>query len=371
MDNRFNIMNNFDAREVIKLPLQLIKPNKDNPYIKEEHLEKIIALKNDILDEGLNNPIVVEDTENGYVINKGHSRYYAYQMINDEKIPGYEEIECYITHFENSAEALRSLMRDNALQKERSPQDKCREVKLYMEKVIPNVRNLPENKGIPTKQLIANDLGMSATVVQQYMTIIKSDKRVLDMFLNKNINIQGAYLIATSGNDKDEVIKKIECCINEKNCEIPAKTIKKEIALIDKNKLPDNAESEKENKIKHENHSIFLNRNLLSITHTASKNPLVTEFHMVTGSVLTVKCWWKLGRVQFGWISHDEEYVQGYTYSHLLDKEKRAMASNLIYSYMISQITRESCLAQETKFNDLISLVNRCKLLVNKISEKK
>lgn len=292
---RFNIMNNFDPREVIKLPLDLIKPNKDNPYSKEEHIEKIIALKNDILDEGLNNPIVVEDTDNGYVINKGHSRYYAYQMINDDKIPGYEEIECYIVHFENNAESLRSLMRDNALQKERSAQDKCREVKLHLEKVIPVIRNLPENKGIPTKQLIANDLGMSATVVQQYMTIIKSDKRILDMFLNKQINIQGAYLIATSGNIKDKLIENIEICLRNQNQELPAKKIKKEISSIEKETKKETNKEKEKTKIICENHSIFLKNNLLTIAHTGSNNPLITQFKMFSGSLLVVKCWCEIG----------------------------------------------------------------------------
>lgn len=37
-------------------------------------------------------------------------------------------------------------MRDNATQKERTVQDKCREVKLYLEKVIPVIRDLPEIK---------------------------------------------------------------------------------------------------------------------------------------------------------------------------------------------------------------------------------
>ena len=153
----FDIMNSIDPREVIKLPLDLIKPNKNNPYIKDEHLEKIIAIKASILDEGLNNPIVVEDTEDGYVINKGHSRYYAYQLINQEQITGYEEIECYITSFDDEASSLRSLMRDNATQKERTVQDKCREVKLYLEKVIPVIRDLPvEKKATLTAEIPSN-----------------------------------------------------------------------------------------------------------------------------------------------------------------------------------------------------------------------
>ena len=40
----FDIMNSIDPREVIKLPLDLIKPNKINPYIKDEHLEKIMRI---------------------------------------------------------------------------------------------------------------------------------------------------------------------------------------------------------------------------------------------------------------------------------------------------------------------------------------
>lgn len=129
-------------------------------------------------------------------------------MINQE-IPEYEEIECYVVSFSDEASSLRSLMRDNATQKERTVQDKCREVKLYLEKIIPAIIDLPENKGISTKQLIANDSGMSATAVQQLMSIIKNDNRITEMFLDKKINLQGAYIMTTN-NYKDELIEIVE-----------------------------------------------------------------------------------------------------------------------------------------------------------------
>lgn len=129
-------------------------------------------------------------------------------MINQE-IPEYEEIECYVVSFSDEASSLRSLMRDNATQKERTVQDKCREVKLYLEKIIPAIIDLPENKEISTKQLIANDSGMSATAVQQLMSIIKNDNRITEMFLDKKINLQGAYIMTTN-NYKDELIEIVE-----------------------------------------------------------------------------------------------------------------------------------------------------------------
>lgn len=365
---RFNIMNNFDPREVIRLPLDIIKPNKNNPYIKEEHLEKIIALKNDILHEGLNNPIVVEDSEDGYIINKGHSRYYAYQMINDDKIPGYEEIECYVAHFENEAEALRSLMRDNATQKERTVQDKCREVKMHLEKVIPTIRNNPENKGIPTKQLIANDLGMSATTVQQFLTIIKSDEKILNMFLNKKINVQGAYAIATS-DFKDEMIEVVNNYVKSVNKDVSTK----DIEMLEKDlkyaKKQNDLKSQKTKPVKkeepiihNENHIIFLKDNLLSVSHSKDKHPLETKLEMFNGSKLIIKCWWTLGRIQFSWICNHDEYTLSTSFVQFTSKNNEQnkeiiKISHCLYSYMVNQLITDSYLRNTQKYNDLTSLV--------------
>lgn len=365
----FDIMNSIDPREVIKLPLELIKPNKNNPYIKDEHLEKIIAIKASILDEGLNNPIVVEDTEDGYVINKGHSRYYAYQLINQEKILGYEEIECYIVHFGDEATSLRSLMRDNATQKERTVQDKCREVKLYLEKVIPVIRELPENKGIPTKQLIANDLGMSATAVQQLMSIIKNDNRVTEMFLNKKINLQGAYMIATS-DYKDEVMEAMEkkTVIGE---EIPANYIKKTINEIEKN-----GKTNKKTEIKeiNDNHIILLKDNLLAITHCKGNDPLKTEFNMYSGSKLIIECFYKLGRIKLSWQVSNESYYRTINIASYVDIETAVVMlmkiSCATYTYVINEIITDCYLRNESKYKDIDSMADKCIEIVKLLQKK-
>lgn len=365
----FNIMNDFDSREVIKLSLDQISPNKDNPYIKEEHMEKITAIKLSILDEGLNNPIVVEDTENGYVINKGHSRYYAYQLINQEQIPGYEEIECYIVHFDDVASSLRSLMRDNATQKERTVQDKCREVKLYLEKIIPAIRNLPENKGVPTKQLIANDLGMSATTVQQLMSIIKNDSRIEKMFLNKTINLQGAYIMATC-DYKDELIEILESqtAIGE---EIQSKDIKKLINEFKKN-IKENKEVEIETI--NENHNILIRNNILSISHYKGNNPLKTEFIMCNGAKFTVECDNKLGRIGFSWQIDDVNYYKLINIASHMNVENAVIMlikiSNATYTYIINEIIIDSYFGNKDKYNDLNSLVDRCIKFINLLQKK-
>lgn len=366
----FDIMNSIDPREVIKLPLDLIKPNKNNPYIKDEHLEKILAIKSSILDEGLNNPIVIEDTENGYVINKGHSRYYAYQLINQEQITGYEEIECYVVHFDDEATSLRSLMRDNATQKERTVQDKCREVKLYLEKIIPVIRDYPENKGIPTKQLIANDLGMSATTVQNLMSVIKNDNRITEMFLDKKINLQGAYLMATSSH-KDELVEMVEnkSVIGE---EIPSKVIKKKINEIEKRK--DKPKENKEIKEKNENHSILLKNNLLSVTHDKGNNPLKTEFVMYSGSKLTIECYEKLGRINFLWQVNGECYRKFNNTASCINVENAILVmqkiSRTTYIFMINEIINDCYLRSESKYKDLEALVDKSIEIVNLLQKK-
>ncbi|MFQ9766279.1 MAG: ParB/RepB/Spo0J family partition protein [Thomasclavelia ramosa] len=366
----FDIMNSIDPREVIKLPLDLIKPNKNNPYVKDEHLEKIIAIKASILDEGLNNPIVIEDTENGYVINKGHSRYYAYQLINQEQITGYEEIECYVVHFDDEATSLRSLMRDNATQKERTVQDKCREVKLYLEKIIPVIRDYPENKGIPTKQLIANDLGMSATTVQNLMSVIKNDNRITEMFLDKKINLQGAYLMATSSH-KDELVGMVEnkSVIGE---EIPSKVIKKKINEIEKRK--DKPKENKEIKEKNENHLILLKNNLLSVTHDKGNNPLKTEFVMYSGSKLTIECYEKLGRINFLWQVNGECYRKFNNTASCINVENAILMmqkiSRTTYIFMINEIINDCYLRSESKYKDLEALVDKSIEIVNLLQKK-
>ena len=290
-------------------------------------------------------------------------------MINQEQITGYEEIECYITSFDDEASSLRSLMRDNATQKERTVQDKCREVKLYLEKVIPVIRDLPENKGIPTKQLIANDLGMSATAVQQLMSIIKNDDRVTEMFLNKKINLQGAYMIATS-DFKDEVIETVEKKATLTK-EIPSNFIKKTINELEKN---DKTNKKTEIKEINDNHIILLKDNLLDITHCKGNDPLKTEFNMYSGSKLIIECFYKLGRIKISWQSNNESYYKTVNIASYIDIETAVVVlmkiSCATYTYIINEIITDCYLRNESKYKDIDSVADKCIEIVKLLQKK-
>ena len=262
-----------------------------------------------------------------------------------------------ITSFDDEASSLRSLMRDNATQKERTVQDKCREVKLYLEKVIPVIRDLPENKGIPTKQLIANDLGMSATAVQQLMSIIKNDDRVTEMFLNKKINLQGAYMIATS-DFKDEVIETVEKKATL-TAEISSNFIKKTINELEKN---DKTNKKTEIKEINDNHIILLKDNLLAITHCKGNDPLKTEFNMYSGSKLIIECFYKLGRIKISWQSNNESYYKTVNIASYIDIETAVVVlmkiSCATYTYIINEIITDCYLRNESKYKDIDNMAD-------------
>ena len=260
-------------------------------------------------------------------------------------------------------------MRDNATQKERTVQDKCREVKLYLEKVIPVIRDFPENKGIPTKQLIANDLGMSATAVQQLMSIIKNDDRVTEMFLNKKINLQGAYMIATS-DFKDEVIETVEKKATL-TAEIPSNFIKKTINELEKN---DKTNKKTEIKEINDNHIILLKDNLLAITHCKGNDPLKTEFNMYSGSKLIIECFYKLGRIKISWQSNNESYYKTVNIASYIDIETAVVVlmkiSCATYTYIINEIITDCYLRNESKYKDIDSMADKCIEIVKLLQKK-
>jgi ParB-like nuclease domain. len=204
----FSLSDLQTTNDIIKINLNQLISNSKNPYSDKEQELKVDYLADLILKEGLTNPIQVEDAGNGtYLINKGHNRVKAFRKLLASGKEEYYEIDAVIVHFENEALSSRSMIQDNASQKERSPKDKLREVRLYIEDVLPYIRGLTEFKGIATKSIIAKELAMSETAATQFMRVSKSKSYIYESVLNNELTISNAYEIA--GIKDKKIMRKI------------------------------------------------------------------------------------------------------------------------------------------------------------------
>ncbi|MFV0393762.1 MAG: ParB/RepB/Spo0J family partition protein [Coprobacillaceae bacterium] len=206
----FNLAD-LQTKGIVTIPMDQIYDNPDNPPNLEEpaNIEKIISLAKSITEEGLNNPIlVVARPEGGYKIIAGHSRRAATRDYLH-----WTEIDCYIQSYDNEAYEYRALARDNLLQKDKDPITVCKYIEKYIEKTLPITRKEPDNVGVATKLIIAKDLGIGATTVQQYLSILNAEKTVKEAFYEGKMNASVAYKVAVSKIDdieKKQVVKRIE-----------------------------------------------------------------------------------------------------------------------------------------------------------------
>ncbi len=204
------LLSDLSGKEIIQIPFDDIIPNQYNPLdpLDEDNIDKTIALAVAILEEGLNNPLTGEFTVDGkFRLNKGHSRRAAIELIrnNDQRVYSQVDIkydstrfslvDCFNEVFDNVSDSVLSLMRDNVLAKDITPKAMFKYILCYMENVLPNRRReMPDYKGMPTRNMIARDLGIkSLTTVQQHMAIAKSYSFIQEAFLNDEINMATAY----------------------------------------------------------------------------------------------------------------------------------------------------------------------------------
>lgn len=239
------LLSDLTGKEIIKIPFDNIIPNPLNPLnpMDSENIDKTVALAICLLEEGLTNPLIGEFTAEGkFMLNKGHSRRAAIELIrnNDQRVYSkvnveynpnrFLEVDCFDVMFDSISDSLLSMFRDNLLSKDMTPKALFKYISSYIENVLPTRRKeIPDYVGMPTRNMIAIDLGIkSPTTVQQHMAIAKAPKCVIDAFLNDKINMATAYELSHCS---EELAQTTLDQIDEKVVKLTSKDVKKIINI--------------------------------------------------------------------------------------------------------------------------------------------
>jgi len=231
--NTLEAKNNF---KVEYIDIKDIKRNEKNFY----EIVNVDELAEDIKMNGLNHNLVVRQLENGtYELISGERRYTALNKLVTEGNKLFALVPCKVIEA-NDVDAEIILIQANAQTRELTDLEKLEQVKrlkeLYTTKKA-NGENIPGR----IRNLIANDLKLSATQVSRYESInnnlIPELKEILEI---GNLTIANASEFSTLSEDNQKVILDI---INSKV------ELNKKEAIDLKNKLKQ-IEEEKEREIK-------------------------------------------------------------------------------------------------------------------------
>lgn len=197
--NTLEAKNNF---KVEYIDIKDIKRNEKNFY----EIVNVDELAEDIKMNGLNHNLVVRKLENGtYELISGERRYTALNKLVQEGNNLFALVPCKVIKA-NDIDAEIILIQANAQTRELSDLEKLEQVRrlkeLYTTKKA-NGENIPGR----IRNLIANDLNLSATQVSRYESInnnlIPELKEILE---NGNLTIANASEFSTLSEDNQKVI---------------------------------------------------------------------------------------------------------------------------------------------------------------------
>lgn len=231
--NTLEAKNNF---KVEYIDIKDIKRNEKNFY----EIVNVDELAEDIKMNGLNHNLVVRKLENGtYELISGERRYTALNKLVQEGNNLFALVPCKVIEA-NDIDAEIILIQANAQTRELTDLEKLEQVKRLKELYTTKKANGEKIPG-KVRNLIANDLNLSATQVSRYESInnnlIPELKEILE---NGNLTISNASEFSTLSEDNQKVILDI---INSKV------ELNKKEAIELKNKLKE-IEEEKEREFK-------------------------------------------------------------------------------------------------------------------------
>lgn len=230
--NTLEAKNNF---KVEYIDIKNIKRNKKNFY----EIVNVDELAEDIMMNGLNHNLVVRKLENDmYELISGERRYTALNKLVQEGNQLFELVPCKVIEA-NDIDAEIILIQANAQTRELTDLEKLEQVKRLTELYKTKKANGEKIPG-KVRELIANDLKLSATQVSRYERInnklIPELKEILE---NGNLTIANASEFSSLSEDNQKVILEI---INDKV------ELNKQEAIDLKNRLKQ-IEKEKENEL--------------------------------------------------------------------------------------------------------------------------
>ncbi|WP_373206012.1 ParB/RepB/Spo0J family partition protein [Clostridium tertium] len=231
--NTIEAKNNF---KVEYIDIKDIKRNEKNFY----EIVNVDELAEDIKMNGLNHNLVVRKLENGtYELISGERRYTALNKLVQEGNNLFALVPCKVIEA-NDIDAEIILIQANAQTRELSDLEKLEQVKRLTELYKTKKANGEKIPG-KVRELIANDLKLSATQVSRYERInnklIPELKEILE---NGNLTIANASEFSSLSEDNQKIILDI---INNKV------ELNKQEAINLKNKLKE-IEEEKEREFK-------------------------------------------------------------------------------------------------------------------------
>lgn len=205
-----NILEEMNMKIV---PVSKMHPAKENEGISMSEIEE---LADNIYDVGVLNPPIVKEEENGtYKIVAGERRWTACQLlIREKRWPEDKKIRCSIFDpdliklnltSEDKEEYVR--LSENAEQRNRTDADILRATRKF--KVLyDKLRAKGELKGVKTRDLLANDLKVSKSVVAQFTKLEnRGSEELIKAVLDNKVSINAAVKAAdmTSEEQKDFV----------------------------------------------------------------------------------------------------------------------------------------------------------------------
>lgn len=190
----FNNVTKKALSRVIYIDIDDLIPNDNNPY----SIEEIEELSNSILELGLLQNLVVEETKNNkYIIISGHRRYNALKHLISSGKKEFKKVPCLITDSKNYDElSTIKLHESNLTTRDISPAEKLNALKELEEAY----KSLKE-KGYDFKQdykgkidFLMDKTKLSRKQVQKYTTINNSqDDEVKKQIESGELNINDAY----------------------------------------------------------------------------------------------------------------------------------------------------------------------------------
>lgn len=165
-----------DAGSYIMIELNRITPNSDQPrkFFNDSSLNDLVE---SIRIHGVIQPIIVNESLNGYTIVAGERRYRAAKMLNMIKIP------CVIVEKSND-EVLELSLIENIQREDLNPIEEARAFK-----------NLIDNFNI-TQENLATRLSLSRSVIANKLRLLKLSSIVQDYILNDDITEGHAKILA-------------------------------------------------------------------------------------------------------------------------------------------------------------------------------
>ncbi len=172
-----------DLGELLELPVELIKPNPNQPRTRFEP-EALAGLAASIETSGVVQPLLVRPLhDGGYELIAGERRWRAAQQAGLEKVPA-------IARDSVQAERLQVALIENMVRENLNPIDEARACAALVEEL-----------GL-TKEELAKRLGRSRPAVSNLIRLLELPDEVLELLETKSLSEgHGRALLAADGND--------------------------------------------------------------------------------------------------------------------------------------------------------------------------